>query len=207
MKESTRKRVVWLMIGGFVAMIAIPVMLRLTRRPPPELVAADRAPLVEDGVAGQRRLRHPTLGFSMLHPGPEFAEAPEIVAKLHKPGDQSQYYAYADSPVTEALAIAVAGDEIDSRDQLAKELTAFENSFRGAAEVSSHATMSVVDDGVQWEGRRQAHFHLLVGGAHYRGLLVPMSPTGHDPILVALIVISQDPDALAGVLASFDLGP
>src|SRR6186997_1512965 len=42
------------------------------------LTAAERAPLVEVDEGGQRRLRHPAFGFSLLHPGSGFREAPEV---------------------------------------------------------------------------------------------------------------------------------
>ena len=53
----------WLFGGG--ALLA-------TKTQAVTLADAERAPLVTVDEGNQRRLRHPTLGFSLLHPGPGF---------------------------------------------------------------------------------------------------------------------------------------
>jgi len=56
------------------------------------LTDAERAPLVTLDEGNQRRLRHPTLGFSLLHPGPGFV-ANE--SNAFRPG--AHFYSFTDS--------------------------------------------------------------------------------------------------------------
>src|SRR5262252_3894787 len=62
MKESTRQRIVWVILVAFFAPIVFAIWARLNHHESEPLSKADRAPLIDEVVGGHRRLRHPTVG-------------------------------------------------------------------------------------------------------------------------------------------------
>src|SRR5690348_450100 len=105
MSPSRIKAVAWfLLLGGFIAG-GVAVLLGRHHDEREDLPARDKVELVRDGD----RLRHPTLGFSFLAPGPDFVVATEQLAMLRKgEGPGSHYYAYRkDSDPAAVLIISV----------------------------------------------------------------------------------------------------
>ena len=73
----------WLFGGG--ALLA-------TKTQAVTLTAAERAPFVTVDEGNQRRLRHPTLGFSFQHPGPGF-----VLSASSAFGPSAHFHSFADS--------------------------------------------------------------------------------------------------------------
>ena len=64
--------------------------------------------------------------------------------------------------------------------------------------------MATFDDGVTWTDKvHDAHFVGELDGLHFRVRMIPIEPKDHPPVVVALIVVSQDANVLADTLASF----
>jgi len=80
---QTRRRAGALALGlAFVALVGAGIvggMMKRGRNRNTSLTAEEKAPMVIADEDGERRLRHPGFGFSLLHPGPKFLEAPELV--------------------------------------------------------------------------------------------------------------------------------
>src|SRR5688500_12561632 len=77
---QTGRRGLGLAAGG------LPVFLLVRPRggTPAPLTASERASLELVEEAGQRRLRHPAFGFSILHPGPTYTMSPEMASVMAK---------------------------------------------------------------------------------------------------------------------------
>ena len=189
------------MVIGCVGLLATGVVAGLDHlKHTAELTAADRVPLIDETVNGQRRLRHPTLGFSFHHPGAAFAPSQKIVdsMKSSNPDGRFHYYGFIDDPVTAVVEVAMMNEDIPTREVLVKELAEFEKSFGSKGQVGTY------DDGVTWTDQlHDAHFSGELNGLHFRVRMIPFTPKDHPQVVVALIVASQDATVLADTLASF----
>jgi hypothetical protein len=199
-REQTRKAVVWILVVGCIALFASGFVEGLGKRSTPALTAADRTPLIDETVAGQRRLRHPTLGFSFHHPGATFAPSQKVTDAMQAahPDKRFHYYAFVDDPPTTVVEIAMMNEDVPNREAMVRELAELEKSFGSKGKAATY------DDGVTWTDQlHDAHFAGEIDGEHIRVRMIPISPKDHPQVVVALIVASQDPNALADTLASF----
>jgi hypothetical protein len=188
------------MILGCVALFATGFVVALDRRKaPPELTAADRVPLVDETVNGQRRLRHPTLEFSFHHPGAAFAPSEKLADSMRAahPDNRFHYYGFMSDPASAVVLVAMMNEDVPTREAMVKELAELENSF-------SKGQPATYDDGVTWTDQlHDAHFSGETNGMHIRVRMIPITPKDHPQVVVALMVVSEDPNALADTLASF----
>lgn len=83
----------WLFVGCFVL---------ATKTQTVTLADAERAPLVIVDEGKQRRLRHPTLGFSLLHPGPGFVASD---SNAFRPS--AHFYSFTDSEARVRLTVGL----------------------------------------------------------------------------------------------------
>ena len=74
------------------------------------LTYAERAPLVTVDEGHQRRLRHPTLGFSLLHPGPGFVESDPNASR-----PSAHFYSFTDSEARVRVTVGIFKGEGDAR--------------------------------------------------------------------------------------------
>ncbi len=204
MKENTRHVVVYAILAVALAGGAGGLWRTLDHRDEAlDLTAADRAPLVDETVNGRHQLRHPTFGFSFLHPGPDFAPSAALTAGMAKSNSDPHtiFYAYADSAMTTNLVLAVTGADVQSRERLQAELAGFERTF--GASSGAAARLTVLERTVLWEsGKHEADYHAQIGELHVRMRMLALHEK-RAPALVAIMVMSNDPDALADMLASF----
>jgi hypothetical protein len=198
-REQTRKTVVWVLIGGCLALFGAGFMAGLGRSNHiPELAAVDRVPLIDETVNGQHRLHHPTLGFSFRLPA-GFAASQQIVDQVKKTSTDQRfhYYGFVDDPLTAVVEVAMMNEDVPNREALVKGLADFEQSFDSKGN-------GRYEDGVTWTDQlRDAHFSGVLDGLHFRVRMIPITPKDHPPAMVALVVISRDENVLADTLASF----
>lgn len=202
--QRGRRTIAWSIGLGLVVLIASAAFVVATERGAPALLAADRAPLFEYDEGGQRRLRHPSLFFSIAHPGASFVESSQLTAVFEDATtyETNHYYAYADADEGVNLVISVAShtgrrdDFVDYIDGVQRGIT---NAARGKA------TVVVREKRITWtDGRREARFHGVIDGTgHMRLRAFAITPAGHAPIVVLLMVISSDETALASLLDGF----
>ena len=67
------------------------------------LTYAERAPLVTVDDGHQRRLRHPTLGFSLLHPGPGFVEGDPNASR-----PSAHFYSFTDAEARVRVTVGIS---------------------------------------------------------------------------------------------------
>ena len=159
---------------------------------------ADRAPLVDDG----HRLRHPTLGFSILRPPASYHDAPRMAEAMGVHDADTITYAYAETPPRAGLIIAIIANAGGSRRD-------FEDAVAGIRHGLGQATAAqanTVPGAVQWlrdditgdDAHLAAHLHAVVNDLHMQ-INAYQLPTA----IATLTVIAPDPATLADVLASF----
>jgi hypothetical protein len=188
---------------AFVALIGGIVAFGFANRSHP-LTAADRAPLVDVTEDGARWLRHPTLGFSIHHPGAGFVEQPAAVATIPNRDDRSVYYAYTNAEHDTILVVNVLHDLGATRESFEDAFHGIETGIRESvlANLGSGVTVNIVDRQTMWFGDHgEMSMHAVIGQGHFRVHAFAMHPSGKPPYVVSLSVISATPDALANVLA------
>jgi hypothetical protein len=206
-QTGRRRAAIGVSVAAVVAIGGLVVAIVATRPTHAKLSASDRMPLVESTEAGQRWLRHPALGFAFHHPGAGFVEAPQY-ADIMRASDRdagSMYYAYADEQPSAILIVGMLAGMGDSRDSLEHSLDGIERGLRKslASQLGSGVSIAISDRQVIWDDhRREATMHATIEGAHYRVHMFALQPTGKPPLVVALMVMSSDADALADVLTS-----
>jgi hypothetical protein len=193
---------------GLVALIGVVVGLLVTRPHPSPLRAADRALLVEAELGGEHRLRHPTLGFSILRPPPGYVASPQMAGAMGSIADDpgAVIYAYAEDPPQAGLVVSVLNNDGGSRHDVQAFIDGVQRGLESSArsQLGSSAQVQVIRRDVTGDDAHpEAHLHAVVAGVHTQvnayGLHLPERP----PMLVAVMVISPDETTLADVLASF----
>jgi hypothetical protein len=173
------------------------------------LTAAEKQPLVIGDDAGERRLRHPGLGFSILHPGPKFLEAAELGKP--KPGqkhdDTTQEYAFADREGRSVLLVSVMKGMGGTREKLAEHLDGVQRGFVGS--LPEGAPLHWGDKQIRWTDER--HQARLVG-AFGGGMGVQIAAysvlrDGQEPFIVNVMIIAPDADRYTRVTESFRSQP
>jgi hypothetical protein len=210
--QSGRRRTAWIAGALLVAMVAALAIVAFAvgRRASEPLTAAERAPLqvIDDG--GQRRLVHPTLGFSVRHPGPGYQERPALAAMMGLGSDPAaQVFAYAEDPPADALIVAIIKDAGRTRDGLDEMIAGLERGLAASArEQMPGAALQVDRREVIWtDAERVARVQIRVGDlATIRVDAHPVRPAGRAPFVVALMTMTTEAAALAGVIDSFRAG-
>jgi hypothetical protein len=99
------------------------------------LTDAERAPFVSVDDGGERRLRHPTLGFSILHPGPGFTAERAVAFR-----PDAQFYSFVAPGAAEAAKLVIGlfrgqGDSSTSSRTLLEAMSRQADTLGGAAKV------------------------------------------------------------------------
>jgi hypothetical protein len=206
---QTRRRGAALALAiAFVALVGAGVAAGIMNRSPhrdSSLTAAEKAPLVIADEDGERRLRHPGLGFSIMHPGPKFLEAPELAKP--KPGrkhdDTTQEYAFADREGRSVLLVSVMKGMGGTRDKLTEHLDGVQRGFVGS--LPEGAPLHWEDKQVRWTDERR---EVRLVGAFGSGMGVQIAAysmirDGQEPFIVNVMMIAPDADRYASVTESF----
>jgi hypothetical protein len=168
------------------------------------LTDAERAPLVEVDQGGERRLRHPAFGFSILHPGPSLRESPEMAKTLEgkTPDPDTQNYAYLD-PGGSVVALSVMKGMGGTRASLSDHVDGFQSGFTGSA--AGGPDLRWLGKELSWNAsRHDARLKGLLGGdtrlelASY-AIIRPQQP----PLIVNVLVVSREIDRFTKLLSSF----
>jgi hypothetical protein len=174
------------------------------RKIPATLTEAQRAPLVTVEQGGERRLRHPAFGFSVLHPGPSFRDAPELVAAYRAagPDPETQYYGLMDEASQTALTISVMNGMGGTRESLSEHIDGFQRGFAGSAVGS--ANLRWLGKDVSWDDRRhQATVRAEAAGLQIEVVAHSVQPPQGPPFIVNLTALGPDVGRLRKALASF----
>ncbi|HXU01500.1 MAG TPA: hypothetical protein VN903_10930 [Polyangia bacterium] len=158
----------------------------------------ERVPFVTVKRKSEYRLIHPTLGFSVLHPGRGFAPKG---SQAFRP--DAQFYAFVDDAAREVLTIGLfkgQGASARSLRKLVEEMGKQADVLGGPG----GAPVRVVSLDVRDSDPPRGEMHAIIGdGRHYQ-----LSAYGWDrpdgaPIAVLIAVLSASPDAHAAVRESF----
>jgi hypothetical protein len=195
--QTGRKKAAWLaalaLVGGIGALAAV----LATAHGPRRVHAADRAPLVDDGV----RLRHPTFGFSILRPPASYHEAPQIAAAMGIDDPDTVTYAYAETPPRGGLVIAIIANAALTKADFTRAIAG----IRHGMDKAMAAQANTVPGAVHWlrdeVSGDDAH---LVGHLHaeVNQLDVRITAVSLPSAIVTITVLAQDATTLADVLES-----
>jgi hypothetical protein len=208
--QTGRRRAAIGLVAGFVA-LAGGLFAVLTLMPggpgahrARALTPADRAPLVVVEAGGQRRLRHPTLGFSLLHPGPAFRDAPEVAAAMSGGNDPDAInYGFLDPASQSALAVSVMYAMGGSREKLSEHLDGVQRGL--ASSPVGKSDLRWLNKEITWdEHRHVGRLSVSIAGETRVELAsYAVAPAGGDPFIVNLFVMTRQPERFADLLASF----
>jgi hypothetical protein len=211
--QTGRRRATLGLGVAFVALVAAGIaagmMSRGRQHRDISLTAAEKAPLETADEDGERRLRHPGFGFSILHPGAKFLEAPELVKP--KPGqkhdDTTQEYGFADREGRAVLVLSVMKGMGGTREQLADHLDGVQRGFAGS--LPAGAPLQWGDKQVTWtEGLRQARLNASFGvGMRLEMAAYSVSRAGQEPFIVNVMILAPDADRHTNVTGSFRSRP
>jgi hypothetical protein len=158
----------------------------------------ERAPFVAVDRNGERRLLHPALGFSILHPGPGFVPSASQAYR-----GNAHFYVFTDQQGGEALNVGLFkgfGGSSASLRELIEEMGKEAGALAGKTGVPVRVVRLEAPDSEP----PRAELHAIIGeGRHYRLSGFGWKRPGQSPIAVILAVMSSDPDAHSDVLASF----
>jgi hypothetical protein len=205
--QTGRRRAALLSGLGLVTVIVAVVGLLVMRPHPSPLRAADRAPLVEAELGGEHRLRHPTLGFSILRPPPGYAASPQVARAMGSIADDPDtvIYAYAEDPPQAGLVVSVLYNDGGSRHDVQSFIDGVQRGLESSArsQLGSSAQVQVIRREVTGDDAHlEAHLHAVVAGVHTQVNAHALHLPGRPPVLVAVTVISSDETTLAEVLTS-----
>jgi hypothetical protein len=158
----------------------------------------ERAPFVAVDRNGERRLLHPALGFSILHPGPGFVPSASQAYRAN-----AHFYVFTDQAGGEALTVGLfkgfGGSSASLRD-LIEEM----GKQAGALAGKTGAPVRVVRLEAPEAEPPHAELHAIIGeGRHLRMSGYGWKRPGQAPIAVLIAVTSSEADAHSDVLASF----
>jgi len=210
--QAGRRMWGWVTVGAYGALVAAAVIVLATVLPvqregsqPAPLTPAERAPLEQVTEGDAVRLRHPTLGFSLPHPGPAFAEIDDaelrrLARGMFEPG--MQVYGWFDETAGAVLVVGLMKD-VGSRE----ELEGFQAGFLEALREQPGSRLE--RNTVTWSGD--------VGAADVRGTLADgtslasrgrvlrLAPRG-PRYLIILAAFTLEPGALDFVLDGLRAG-
>jgi hypothetical protein len=162
------------------------------------MAAAERAPLVIVDEGNQRRLRHPTLGFSLLHPGPGF-----VASDSNAFGRSAHFYSFIDSEARIRLTVGLfkgKGDAAGSLRGLLEGMSKNTDALGGrAAHPPRVEKLEVSGD----EAPRGALEMVLGDGRHLRTSTYGWRAADGTPYAILVTVTAQSYAPGGAVLASF----
>jgi len=171
--QTGKRKAAWAVTAGIGALVVGVAVALLLIDPAPKI---DRRPLIDDGVT----LRHPSLHFSLKRPPAEYHDAPQLVSLMGDQGKDTVIYAYAPAAPSVGLVIGVLWGATD------------------VAETTRGIKRGIDRPGVTWREDKPGHLVAAIQGVTLRVELHQV-----DGAIVSVMVISQDPTALADVISSF----
>ncbi len=181
--------VVWL-IGGCT--------LLATKTNAATLTDAERVPFVSVEDEGEVRLRHPTLGFSILHPGPGFT--PDIAQAFSR---DAQFYSFVDPGAAARLVVGLFKDQGESSASLRKLLERMghdADALSGGAAIPARVVGMEIAPADPPRGSLQI---VLGDGRHFRVTAHGWRAPDGTPFAILVAMMARAPEAGADVLASF----
>jgi hypothetical protein len=182
-------------------------------RPYATLPDDESVPLETVEESGVRKLRHPKLGFSVLHPGADYFEqhvaAFEADTKLSQIAggrNWTKSYVFSKKAGGAALGITIANGVGRTEQELQKLASEVEEDFVFATRAQQGGDVKVehLRNEVMWNDRyREATRGFHIANLHCTIKAHAFHPANHPPYVVLLMASSQDPAELDGVLASF----
>jgi hypothetical protein len=163
-----------------------------------ELTDGERTPLVAVGEGEGRRLRHPTLGFSIRDPGAAFKL---VVSQAFAP--TAQYDGYQNAAGDVNMVVGLVKGIGDSEASLREFLTAMKDAPVGSPTRRLDVTRLETSGGAAPEGRLRGWIHGTLGEVSYRLSAHGFTKDGTSYAFF-VAVASVEPDALAEVLTSFE---
>jgi len=207
--QTGRRRAAWITAGATLATLAVLVAavvgLSGRARSARILTPAEKADLVQVSTGGERRLRHPSLGFSVLDPGPGFHPSARVASILR-----------AESALdrgTCSWAWRRNSDGAVFLVRIVKGLGATRSSFEGflrgmRGSLTQAGRGEVTRWKLEWTDRlRQADLDVLARKAvhaRHRAYAVRLGPE-RTPYIVVVGSIARDPAALEPALYSLRL--
>lgn len=201
----------WLagMIAVFVAIsmgVSYLMVRVLSADAPAPLEAAERAELVERDTVEGPVLSHPTLGFSLRHPGPMFFPSREYEQHLEALArdDSTRFYEYSELASGKILLIALSKRNEQSGREFAEMVRNVEKLYQQklASRVGEGApieTIAATVDGA----RGTAEIHDKVGTSTHLRLSAWRKVRGDSGYVVMVIGVSPAGDAFGEVISSF----
>jgi hypothetical protein len=162
------------------------------------LIPAERADFVVVEEGGQRRLRHPTLGFSFLHPGAGF-----VAGGSQAFSPSCQFYAFTDPAAGMGVTLGMFKGEGGSPASLRKLLESM-GQQADALGGPAHLPARVVELEMSPADLPRGTMHVVLSdGRHYRSTAYGWRSPGGTPFAILIAVMARSPDAGGDVLASF----
>jgi hypothetical protein len=174
------------------------VFFLVTKTQAVTLADAERAPLVTVDENNQRRLRHPTLGFSLLHPGPGFVadDASAIRSSAH-------FYSFTDSEARVRISVGLFKGEGDTSGSLRDLLEGMSKNMDAVAGPAARPARVEKLEVSGEEPPRGALEMVLGDGRHYRTRAYGWRSPDGAPFAILIAVTAHSYAPGSAVLASF----
>jgi hypothetical protein len=208
LRQSGRRVAAWVVTGSFVGLIVLAVavgaVLYGKKAKSNKLTPEEKQSLQVVEQDGKKFLKHPYLGFQLLHPGPEFKELTQqeySAVGLMMPisgGAPPRVYGYVNRKTRENLVIILAKGMSRKKD-----LTGFRKGFRKSLE-DKHS-VSVKQDVFTWsKDRKETRVHAVVENRFHikvRGVIRKLGPDDRV-FFLGIMVGGLDPSRLDTLLLS-----
>lgn len=198
LRQSGRQALATLLAGAGIAWLVGGVALLTRHNDAVALTDAERAAFVTVEEGGQRRLRHPALGFSFLDPGPGFEATSSRAFRA-----DAQFYSFADRERGIGLTIGLfkgQGDSPTSLRTLLESMSGQASALGGPGKVSTQ----IVELETPPDDPPRGDLHVVLGdGRHYRLQGYGWRSPDGTPFAILIAAMAHAPNAAADVLSSF----
>lgn len=162
------------------------------------LTDAERAPFMTIVDGGERRLRHPTLGFSILHPGPGFTAERSVAFR-----PDAEFYSFVDQATAARLTIGLFKGQGESPSSLRKLLEAISHQAEALGGDANVPPGVAELETLPTEPPRGFLQVALSDGRRFRTTAYGWHAPDGTSFAVLIAVLARRPNAGADVLASF----
>jgi hypothetical protein len=164
------------------------------------LTAADRAPLERTTIAGEPRLHHPSLGFSVRDPGPDFKD---IAGQARSNDDTRRIYVYTDLKSGDTLQIGISAITVFDEHAFREFTDGIVAGLRQSASAAGKSFAETRHDVTCADGRCNAQLAATIDTTHVHLAAYTIARPDGAPLALAIIGIGESPTALADVVASY----
>jgi hypothetical protein len=188
-----------LLVGVVVLLVALGVsagVLLQRRDAARALSAAERAPLVIEGEGATRRLRHPTLGYSLALPADLEPLPGSLTAGMSKdPGVTGTAWGNTSSGRVFILLLSSVRSEAELR-AFMDGVTDSQDAL--ARQSGDGVTVTTLRDELRWSGASgEAHRHVAIGNSHARFDAFGSAYGEGRVLTIGLFSFSRDDDSFA----------